>query len=412
MRRSTSTVLRLGTIIALGCLLSCGGGEEPTASDSSAATTTGSTNASNPGAAAAVAPTKPATKPTTPGAITPPAPRATVTTPTNTSQVAMTTGGPRFVLMEPIIDYGDIHDFEKRSTQVAFVNGGNAPLNVKQVQPTCGCTTVKLEKTVFAPGEGESITLNFSPKGTGQQSKIVKIHTNDPKKPITNLTIKANVLGTANASPRTFRLGKIKLGEPYSTSSIITAEDPRYVPTSVNVLGNISEYSQATLTEITPEGAGNRSWRVDLMIPEDTPWGWHTGSVNVRGTVKTEERVFPHRLSMGVNFSVEGDIICSDTMLRLLLLTPGQQISKSVTLTRSGDLPFEIINTKVLGNGANFVKVTATPTNSERNQWTLTMTGTAPDQTMVMQGDVEIITNIPGEDRINLRYMGNIRKSR
>ena len=111
-----------------------------------------------------------------------------------------------------------------------------------------------------------------------------------------------------------------------------------------------------------------------------------------------------------MNYSVEGEIIASDTMIRLLLLTPGQQVSKSVTLNRAGDLPFEIIGAKVLGNGANHLQATASPTNSERNNWTLSLTGVAPNETMVMQGDVEVMTNIPGEERITLRYMGNIRK--
>ena len=83
-----------------------------------------------------------------------------------------------------------------------------------------------------------------------------------------------------------------------------------------------------------------------------------------------------------------------------------------MTLSQADNMPFEIVSTKVLGNGSGFVNVTATPTNSERNQWTLKMTGTAPNQTMVMQGDIEIITSIPGEEKIKMRYMGNIRASR
>ncbi|MCH2161785.1 MAG: DUF1573 domain-containing protein [Phycisphaerales bacterium] len=395
MRHTSNLAVRLGIALLITTVLGCGGEEE---------------SASNPAPKAvpeATAGTSPKESLNTAIRARSDANSGQATTP-----VTLTTGGPRFVLLDPVIDYGDIHDFEKRASNVAFVNGGDATLTVKQVQPTCGCTTVKLQTTVFAPGEGDEITLNFSPKGKGPQTKYVKIHTNDPNQPITNLAIKANVLGTMNASPRTFRLGTIPLGKPYKTSSIISAEDPRYVPTSVSLLGDIAEHGTASLTEITPEGAALRSWRVDLELPATLPWGWHTGSANIRGTVNTEERIYPHRFSMGLNLTVEGELLSSDTMFRLLLLTPGQRISKTVTISRVGNAPFEIHSAKVVGNGADYLKVDAVPTNTERNQWVLTMSGTAPDLTMVMQGDVELSTNVPGEDLISIRYMGNIRKSR
>jgi hypothetical protein len=89
--------------------------------------------------------------------------------------------GPEFTLTDPILDFGSINDFESRTVLVEFTNTGDSVLRVNSVQPTCGCTTTKLDQKNYAPGERGTINLTFKPKGSGPQTKYVKIHTNDSK---------------------------------------------------------------------------------------------------------------------------------------------------------------------------------------------------------------------------------------
>lgn len=46
--------------------------------------------------------------------------------------------------------------------QYAFRNAGTAPITIKSLRSSCGCTTARLEKKTYAPGEKGEVTLRFS----------------------------------------------------------------------------------------------------------------------------------------------------------------------------------------------------------------------------------------------------------
>ena len=321
--------------------------------------------------------------------------------------------GPRFTLLNSVVDFGSIDDYETRTTEVRFTNSGDQLLEVKQIQPTCGCTTVDLEKRIFAPGEGDTITLNFTPKGSGDQVKYVKIRTTDPKTPVTNLAIKSNVRTTVEASPRTFRPGDIPLGKEFRASSTLTAHNSAYVPTSVAISGDLKPYTRATLTETTPQGAEKRTWRIDLVALNTLPWGWHTGNAAVRGTIKTPDRIYPHTYSMAISLSAEGIIRADDSMFRFLVVNPGRKISKTIELSRIDGAQFQVIGTsKIGGSTASTLSVTATPSNQEQTAWAITLSGTAPSRIGLMKGIIIVKTDVPGEETIPLRYSANVQPAR
>jgi hypothetical protein len=336
-------------------------------------------------------------------------PESSATTESAAPAAASVATGPKLNLKNPVVAFGDIYDYEKRTAEVNFSNSGGSQLTINQVQPTCGCTTTKLDKTTFQPNEEYMFTLNFSPKGSGKQSKIVKIHSNDPDSPITNLTITANVITTVKATPRTFSIGKIPYRKAYTTSAILTSDDPGYNPTSVSITGQLKPHVTGRLTEITPEGSTTRSWRVDIDVAPNLPWGWHTGNTMIRGTVKNEDRVYPHQYNMGMNVSAEGKITANDTMIRLMTIKPGSKISRRITLSSKDRSPFEIKNTFIQGGNADTFQVTATPANPEQSEWELVFSGTAPRTSGVVKGNVLVQTNIPGEEAIAIKYSGNVR---
>ena len=42
-----------------------------------------------------------------------------------------------------------------------FVNAGSYPVKIEAVKTGCGCTAVKLDRTQFAPGEGDRLVATF-----------------------------------------------------------------------------------------------------------------------------------------------------------------------------------------------------------------------------------------------------------
>jgi hypothetical protein len=269
-----------------------------------------------------------------------------------------------------------------------------------------------LEKRIFAPGEGDAITLKFSPKGVGEQTKYVKIHTTDPKVPVTNLPIKSNVRTSVEATPRTFVMGEIPLGEEFRTSRTLIGHNPAYVPTSVSISGDLKPYAVATLLETTPEGAEKRTWQINLVLQKNLPWGNHNGNAAVRGTIKTPDRIYPHTYSMGMTVSAVGRIRSKDSMFRFPNMNPGKSIFKTIELTLADQAPFAIIGASVQGKGKAYLSASAAPTDASKTTWTITLSGTAPQRSGVIDGAIIVQTDVPGEEVISIPYVGSIRTLR
>ena len=75
-----------------------------------------------------------------------------------------------------------------------YENKGDAPVHIKAVRPSCGCTTAALAKNDVAPGEKGEITATFNiGDRTGTQTKSITVETDEPEKPQTVLTLKATI---------------------------------------------------------------------------------------------------------------------------------------------------------------------------------------------------------------------------
>ncbi len=65
-------------------------------------------------------------------------------------------------------------------TKFTFQNTGAEPMTIKSVKTSCGCTTAKLEKKVYAPGERGEVVARFSfGDRKGAHRKLITVTTAD-----------------------------------------------------------------------------------------------------------------------------------------------------------------------------------------------------------------------------------------
>jgi len=96
-------------------------------------------------------------------------------------------------------DFGDITDSKSVSYDFQFKNSGKSELKILKVQASCGCTAGKPDQTELKSDEKSKIRVTFDPTGrAGIQVKQIRIVTNDPKNPLVQLTIQANVKSTTS----------------------------------------------------------------------------------------------------------------------------------------------------------------------------------------------------------------------
>ena len=88
---------------------------------------------------------------------------------------------------------------------VVIRNAGNQKLILKNVKPTCGCTTAPMEKSELEPGESTKLKVTLNIGGnSGPLTKYINIESNDPNTPLFVLNLKANVVRALEVTPTTF----------------------------------------------------------------------------------------------------------------------------------------------------------------------------------------------------------------
>ncbi|MFL5730240.1 MAG: DUF1573 domain-containing protein [Cytophagaceae bacterium] len=100
--------------------------------------------------------------------------------------------GPVISFAEKSFDFGDIKQGSIVSHIFKFKNSGNAPLIIKDVKSTCGCTIPEFSKGPIMPGAEGEISVTFNSLGKqGINNKSVQVESNAP--PVL-LGIRVNVL--------------------------------------------------------------------------------------------------------------------------------------------------------------------------------------------------------------------------
>ena len=70
-------------------------------------------------------------------------------------------------------------DGGKVTREFKLTNKGKAPLLIKHIETTCGCTTPKWNRKPILPGDSSTITVTFNPKDRpGPFVKTISVYSN------------------------------------------------------------------------------------------------------------------------------------------------------------------------------------------------------------------------------------------
>lgn len=88
---------------------------------------------------------------------------------------------PKFSIDKIELDLGMMYNGAVKTGRYTIKNIGNEPLQIKYVQPSCGCTTVRRPQDWIQPDKTDYIDIEFNSVGLrGKVEKYVFISTNDP----------------------------------------------------------------------------------------------------------------------------------------------------------------------------------------------------------------------------------------
>lgn len=105
----------------------------------------------------------------------------------------MLTSAQKISFNETTIDYGNIGYNSNGQRFVTVTNKGNKPLLIRDVKPSCGCTTPKWSKEAIEPGKSAKIEVGYDTKNKGPFKKSIEVYSNDPDQMRSVLWIKGTV---------------------------------------------------------------------------------------------------------------------------------------------------------------------------------------------------------------------------
>jgi uncharacterized protein DUF1573 len=194
---------------------------------------------------------------------------------------------PKLVVKDKNLDFGEVIHGEKTSLTVPVLNQGDAPLEIKDVKPSCGCTVADFPK-VIAPGKSGAITLEFdsSERPPGYQSFRVAIYSNDPTQ--RDQGAYCTILGLRGEVRTMFRL--LPMGAFFG--EFIHGLKP--VTKTVRIVGIDAAKAGFTLTQLTK--------LPDYLSVEVGPWTGKNGQRGQEVKVTLDPKVLPGQVNEAVEF--------------------------------------------------------------------------------------------------------------
>lgn len=101
---------------------------------------------------------------------------------------------PRITFKETVKSFTKVKEGTKLRYEFVFTNTGNAPLLIKRVTTSCGCTAALVSEDRIMPGKEGRISVQFDTRGYfGQVIKQIYVESNDPVEPTKVLEIQAEI---------------------------------------------------------------------------------------------------------------------------------------------------------------------------------------------------------------------------
>ena len=88
------------------------------------------------------------------------------------------------VWVKPVQEFQCTPEQSSVEAKFAFKNAGKTPVTVKSIVTSCGCTTARLDKKTYAPGESGEVVANYSFRmQSGALRKLITVTTDDGAPP-------------------------------------------------------------------------------------------------------------------------------------------------------------------------------------------------------------------------------------
>lgn len=310
--------------------------------------------------------------------------------------------GPRLVASEPKYDFGEIAQGAEVPFSFQLQNQGDAPLQIQDVRPSCGCTAALISANVVPPGG--TATIEGEVKTAGLQDRIAKtitVTSNDPSTPRLTLTVTGVVTVPFHLEPRYVNFGQLKDGAGGEQRVVLSIKDTAKLPVTIEKTETSNPHVTMTVTPragTTPPDV----FDITVNVLPDAPQGVLAAPLLVHLAGEAE----PLRLSMYAD--VVGSVALYPSTVPLGLMEPGQSVVRTFVAMSPTETAFTVTDAQSDLPGSTVV-VSPLPSAPQRVQITVTVDGSALPPGRI-NGTLTVYTDAPDAQVLTARLVGVVRE--
>ena len=193
-----------------------------------------------------------------------------------TAQVASDRAGLHFDLLSH--DFGTVDEGVVLDYSFEFRNTSNTPLEIVNVEATCGCTVLDSWDRVVEPGQTGRIPVRLNTRTfNGPVRKAINVTTSDPTMPRVMLTLAATVMKQVWVEPQYLNFGPVRPGsQPVATATI---HSRGLVPLQLEVVESSVQAPFSARLETVTE---NREYRLVVTLDSTSRTGHVATPIEIR----------------------------------------------------------------------------------------------------------------------------------
>jgi len=235
---------------------------------------------------------------------------------------------PRLAVDEPTHLFGEAVSGTAITHTFLLRNVGQAPLEIKGVEPSCGCTVTDLSENILQPGSEATltVTLTLDSKWNSHVKKSILVESNDPKEPKFHLYMEGQAVSVITVKPDAAFFGGIPAtAELKKTINITTGrEDVSFTLTEISCE---SPHLRIEKETVQP----GKAYRVHIR----TAGNLQEGSLEAQVKISTDHPAY-QTIVIPVKATVTGALAVSPQ--EILLAGPATQLVTRYVVIAPGDV--------------------------------------------------------------------------
>jgi len=309
---------------------------------------------------------------------------------------------PKIELREMTFDFGQVFHQEKYVHAFAVRNLGGANLEIKAVNPSCGCTTVKFDRLI-APGQTGQIELSIDgSKVHGDFDKSASVVSNDPQVPHLVIKLTGREIPYVSIQPEGTVFLQGRYGEPIEQDLSLSSNEHDLDFKVLGITSNLDD----KITYVLENSTSPDTYTLKLYKNPKLP------TLSTYGTVQihTNSKQMPVS-TVQVHVMTKGSISLSPTVLNygeVAFATgsgPQTPTTKEITISRAGG-KFQIRDVSITNPNYKAKVDEVTP----GQQYRVQVTFTPPARTQGKQteaGELVIHTDDPQEPSMRVQLVAH-----